>query len=282
MKNQIKCIVYVLTFYFTLSNFTHCSAEKYVIGNPGSGFFSSFICTLNHLIWCEENNKIPVVYWGENSQFYSSKGFNGAMNVWEYYFEPVSDLSYCCGDHIDTSCWPQTNYTIYVWMLDTVSRVRINQLINRYVKLKPAIKNKIDDFYKSHMEGKKTIGIHLRGTDKCWEQPSVALETLINKAIEIADATTQFYIASEDERLFERAKEMLKGRVIYYDVIRSSNDGWMWQGQHPQRAQLGEDVLIEAQLLSKCHALVHTYSNVSTAALFFNPYMENFLFYNLR
>lgn len=43
--------------------------------------------------------------------------------------------------------------------------------------------------------------------------------------------------------------------------------------------EMGEDVLVETMLLSRCNHFVHTISNVSTAALFFNPDLEHTMMY---
>ncbi len=236
--------------------------QKYVIGNHGAGFFSCFNCTLNHLICCEENNKTPIVYWGENSQYYDPSGYNGSTNVWEYYFEPVSNLAYTEQDIIHFEPYPIAGFTIYSWTMNITDRLRVNQIIRKYVKIKTTIQKKIDDFYDKHMKGRRTIGIHLRGTDKYYEEPPVPLDSIIDKANELADANTQFYIASDDQRLFDRAKKKLRGLVINYTVTRNSTDEYGWPGKHPQKALLGEEVLIEANLLSKCHIFLHTLSNV--------------------
>ncbi|MDR3550121.1 MAG: hypothetical protein P4L31_01810, partial [Candidatus Babeliales bacterium] len=71
--------------------------------------------------------------------------------------------------------------------------------------------------------------------------------------------------------------DLLKGRkIIYYDCFRSDN-GNPLHFRKPSPGQLGQDVLIEALLLSRCNALVHTYSNVSTGALYFNPTAKHVL-----
>jgi Flp pilus assembly secretin CpaC len=41
------------------------------------------------------------------------------------------------------------------------------------------------------------------------------------------------------------------------------------------RALLGEEVIIEAMLLSKCNFLIHGPSNVTTAVLVLNPYLKH-------
>ncbi len=265
---------------FFYLNASELDSLKHVIGNQGAGFFSCFHSTLNQIMWCEEQGKIPVVYWGENSQYYDADGYSGRMNAWEYYFEPVSHLTYDKDDIVDnTNRYSAQSQHIYLEMIDIPFRIKINQLIGKYIRIRPHIKKKIDDFYKLFMTKKRTIGIHLRGTDKHHEEHVILLDILINKANQFADGNTQFYVASEDQQLFDRAKSMLKGPVISYNVTRVSTDVYQWPALYKNRAQLGEEVLIEAQLLAKCNLLIHTLSNVSSAVLYFNPNMKNILFY---
>ena len=69
--------------------------DKFVIGTlPNEGFFSSFISVVSNLVWADEHHKTPVVNWDSRSLMYQSKGYNGAKNPWEYYFEPVSSATY--------------------------------------------------------------------------------------------------------------------------------------------------------------------------------------------
>jgi len=65
--------------------------------------------------------------------------------------------------------------------------------------------------------------------------------------------------------------------VLYYDSYRSLSHKAL-HIKNPavkNRALMGEQVLIEAKLLSLCDFLIHSVSNVSLAALFFNPHLQN-------
>ena len=42
-----------------------------------------------------------------------------------------------------------------------------------------------------------------------------------------------------------------------------------------QRAKMGEDVIVEVNLLSRCDLFLHTCSSVSTAVLFLSPELEH-------
>lgn len=286
----------------------HTDSPKYVIGAmPTEGLFSCFFCVLHHLFRCEKNKKIPVVYWDKNSLYYIDEGFNGNNNVWEYYFEPISHLAYEAGDlvHNTYTFRRSESYDFHFSSIEQKIRESAYQLISKYIKLKPYVQNKIDTFYEQHMIGKKTIGIHFRGTDQVSKQRDYPLvEQAIEKALAFADKDTQFLIATDEQALLDSIIRLLHGyKVIYYDCYRSKDRKPLhYQGSvrprisrqllhyneeptdskksispRPPVAQNGEDVLVEASLLAKCDLLVHTRSSVSTAALYFNPSLQNIL-----
>lgn len=262
---------------------TKHNTQKHVIGTSQDGFFSSFLSVLNHLGWCEKIKKIPVVYWDERSLYYDNKGYNGTYNVWEYYFEPVSHLQYQEGDHIDVR-YATEDWHFHYRFLEQSYRNQAYILISKYIQIKKPIQEKIDQFYQQNMTGKKTIGIHIRGTDKGVEEKLVDPEWIINKGLKYVDSSTQFLIASDEQQLIDKMIYLLRDhKVVYYECYRSKNGKSLHKTQnHHQRKkrtkrQLGEDVLVEASLLAKCDMLIHTSSNVSTAVLYFNPYIKHLL-----
>lgn len=247
------------------------ATTKYVIGLHNAGFFAAFSGVLNHLVWCDRNNLTPVVYWNSKSRYYKDGGFNGSTNVWEYYFEPVSHLRYVPGDVVhDGYCMDKISFLYYWFSKD--HRELAHYLISKYVRIKPIVQAKIDTFYQEKMLGKKTIGIHLRGTDKWSEEKLVSARKMAEVALRYADSDMQFLIASDQQSLFNELKILLRPYpVIYYDCYRSPSNAALHVRTRPSYAQLGEDVLVEASLLARCDMLVRTASSVSTGSLYFNP-----------
>jgi hypothetical protein len=276
-----------------------CEESKpiFVIRRDAGGLFAGVFTVINNVEWCEKNNYEPTVYWSENSLYFEKEGHNGVKdNVWEYYFEPISEIRYrpgmegdfrFCQNYRapDGSAIPGPYAADYDRNLDKEYREGIHDIISRYIKIKQYIFDKVDHFYQTQMSGKRNIGIHLRGTDKPLEQKydctvDNILETA-NQCIPADGEAYQFLIATDEEKLLNRAKELLRGPVISYDSFKSKNgepihDSW---GHGYNRAKLGEEVLVEVLLLSKCDVFVHTRSNVSTAALMFNPELHNKVLY---
>ncbi len=304
MKKTLCCkIILVLLFGSYINMIDSKSRIKGPIKGPiiihssGSGFFSNFFRALSTLRWCDKNDVVPVVHWGERSTYYEEDGHNGSYEPWEYFFEPVSDLSheealktegviinrhYSAPDKTfiqSTNC----NARGYKKILERDYRRSLNKVIKRYIKFKPSITDQVDAFYKEHIEGKKTIGIHLRGTDKFTGVWPVPVERICDTANELAKefSECQFFIASDDARLVEKAKTLLKRPVILFDAYRSPTGRKLHGSQkNYNKAKHGEELLVEVLLLSRCDKFVHTRSNVSSGVLCFNPELDNVLLYD--
>jgi hypothetical protein len=161
--------------------------------------------------------------------------------------------------------------------IDTEKCEQAHRLVSKYIRLNPIVQHKVDYFYQARMAGRKTIGIHLRGTDKGSEEKLVSAQKIAEIALKYADMNTQFLIATDEQRLLDQLVRLLGNyTVIYYDCYRSMNGVALHMRKPlPPICQVGEDVLVEVSLLAQCDLLVHTLSNVSTACLYFNPGMPH-------
>lgn len=243
------------------------------------GFFAAFFAVLAHLNWCDHHGFTPIIFWGEQSAYYDAEY---GPNAWEYYFEPVSTLRYDpAHDMLITSlCAPDFTTIKHFCKHDLEYRIFVNGIISRHIRLKPTMQQRIDEFYYGNqMDRIPTIGVHLRGTDKKTEIAIPHPLELIMVANKVAQlyGQCQFFVATDEEQLLDLARTHLHGPVISYPAHRSVSGIPVHLDQTQIcRAQLGSDVLAECLLLSRCTALVHSHSNVSYTATFFNPYIDDY------
>jgi len=276
--NLLSFSIFVVVF--SLMPFKTGCFQKFVIGGwPIGGMGVSLVGVLNYLAHCESANKIPVVYWPkDHSLYYCDAGFNGKRsNVWEYYFQPVSNLRYEPGDPIHP--YRPGNLLFSYHKTSQATREHANELVNKYMKFNKIVQNKIDQFYNIYMARRRTIGIHLRGTDKGKEEKLVTPETMVKEALKHVDGKMQFFIASDEQKLLDRMNYLLSKagyKVVYYDCYRSQDGQPIHMHKRPSYAQVGEDVLVEMALLAKCDILVHTLSNVSLIPIYFNSKLKKF------
>ncbi len=280
MKNSLKCLI--LLTMTTSHSFT---AEKYVMGVwPWGGVGVCLIAALQHLAYCEKTNKVPVAYWGRDSLYYNPSGFNGEMNnVWEYYFEPLSPLKYSNGDKINN--YVSSSYgTFHSQNLDQQElRDQTNKLWHKYIKPKANIQTKVDQFYKSEMQNKHIVGIHLRGTDitSFLNKINFKMKSIADTALKHATEDSIFYIMSDDLKLFDELCVLLKDRkVISYSCYRSDDGKPLHYKSKPSPAQVGEDVIVEMLLLAQCDYLVLMESNISAIPLAINNEVDFTFFWH--
>lgn len=298
MKYTYKKFLLFFILIFTLSYTKQFSCptekQKFVIGCWKGGFFATFFAVLNNLAWADKNNKIPVIYWDKSSHYWQEQGYNGNQNVWQYYFEPVSKSKYNFDDKVYLQYFDPSGrgvgYEEIIFKGPSCKSTRnyLNGIIKKYIKIKPPVQNKIDTFYNQYMKNKINIAIHLRGTDKDLEyknKPNFKL--ILNEANKLAEqlGECQFFIATDEEKLLEQAKQLLNRQIIFYDCIRSKDGKALHKNlvHENSKALLGEQVLIDALLLSKCDYFIHVRaSNVAMAVLCFNPKIKTILFDDKR
>lgn len=255
--------------------------KKHVIGCMPLGLFANFGMVLSNLAWCVRNNALPVVLWTEHCLYYTGNEYNGSLNAWEYYFQPLSQASYK-GETVHTQYVAPDNSWINITFQPhnqptKAERKKIYEtLIKPFIKLNPLVQEKVDSFFDARMRGRHTIGIHLRGTDKIKETKLVDPLTILQEAQRHAGPHSQFFIATDEEALLELAVQTLPGTIIAYDSHRSQDGSPVHHDSPYPMHLIGEEVVIEAMLLARCNIMIHTdLSNVSGAVLFLNPDLEN-------
>jgi len=251
------------------------------IGCWQAGLLSGFLGVVGNLKWCDRKNVTPIVYWEDHSYYYQPEGYNGSTNVWEYYFEPVSSELWA-GQQPDTRNYraPDGTGVKFLCKHTYEYRVKTNNIIEKYIRIKQPIIDKVEQFYQTNMAGKTTIAIHLRGTDKPTEITMPTAEVLLYEANRQAEKfeSVQFLVATDEAKLLQLAQKMLKGPVINYNSYKATDGRALHTNAAiANRAQLGEEVLIECLLLSRSQLLIHSHSNVAYCAYFFNPELKTIL-----
>lgn len=266
----------IILFLFLINTRTVVSENTFVIGQHGCGFFSSFFGALNNLLWCEKNNKIPFVLWDKSSLYYDERDEEciSKNNAWTCYFKQVSNSPCTPGDYVHNSYFDFERKYVIAIPPDSNQRKEINSLITKWIKVQESILKTVDDYYERYMRGKKTVGIHIRRTDKKCERPHIELQKIFDCANN--QDTEQYFLATDEQEVVELAKIALKRPVITYTAQRSSNGYPIhYNPESPNKTQAGRDVLIEVLLLSKTDFFIHTISNVSTAVIYFNPQLPH-------
>lgn len=287
---------------FQFSEFGQLNKDKliYMINDtyPSSGLFWCWRQVIRGLMVAERYGFVPVVDW-TNTPYYLSGGINGVENPFEYYFEPVSDISL-------KEARQSYNVTFYTRQSDGMPDMGYNHKIemdqmdsfteinSRYIKIKKEIFSEINDKILETLNGEKTLGVHVRGVE--WGKISghpipVSLEfytQIIDQAI-LQNGFKKIFLATDSEDTVSHFVKRYGAMVVYYeDVIRTSKggktlvifDSGIKRENNPY--WLGYEVLKDMLTLSRCNGLVAGFSHVSLAAeVFKKGYGEEYMFKKL-
>ena len=237
--------------------------NNFVLTGTLNGFFSVFrgtVGTLSLLDKLEDPN--IFVYW--NQTLYNDKT---GENAWEYYFEQIGIYK------------KQMSFVPHnILPREYSTRVEMNRLINKYVKVKQPIQDKVNTLVKKL--GPKPLGVHIRMTDKnkCEEHGEpisgrpTALEIYIkhiNKYLN-HNPDSKIYLATDDYNVLATIRDKYEEKVVFSECIRSEGKTSIHHDLLGNNRLKGEQVLVDCMTLSKCNHLIKGISNVALCAMFWN------------
>ena len=280
------------------------------------GFFSLFFQAVGQAYLAQKAGMTPAVYFNSNCLYWSDEGYNGERNLWNYFFESLSpvgiedlfpgisvnaleryDISQfqklCVGTPIVPNAEYPEDVIEYKSPLGVWSQRRfVHDLVNRYAILKPAIREKLDAYERENFSSHKVIGVHYRGLEKSQGKtqdgvvPGIGFSMQDFYIDEIRSRLRRYpsakiFVATDSAQFLENAREQFGEAVLSREATRLNEDDeilGLHFKQHAEMAKplLAEEVLLDAHLLSRTNFLVHGVSNVSNAALYFNPELPHF------
>ena len=234
----------------------------------GAGMFSVFnyVCGVLHDYETHEYSGVEVNF-GENSLYYDA---DYGPNWWEYYFERIQ-----IGDSTNAPIKEVNNrYGKYANFNRERPRQEVNQLIQKYFKIKEPILAKVEGFVTENFGDYHIIGIHYRGTDKMTVAPKVPFPNVlayVNKYI-AANNIDHFklFVATDEQPFIDFIEAAFPDQVLIYSTLHSE-DGTPLHYRPTNHFLQGEEALIDSLLLSQSDVLIRTTSNLSLWSGFFNP-----------
>jgi hypothetical protein len=278
------------------------SAALTVTTHLGAGFFAEFSKVLMGLIHYEQEG-LANVYVDWTDEFFPYKD-EPHGNGWDLYFEPIqvdksainptepirkvgNPNTHEIHDQICSAPW--LSYEDYL-----PYRMFVHQRIKQYIRIKPAVLEKVDAFYNEHLKNKICIGVHVRFANAhIAEVPGNRHPTLEEYNVEV-DAIIQkhphtplkIYVASDSHFVINHFKARYGDKIAAIEAYRAPGvedpgliygnaNYWLahpaeWHQSKPGYYG-GLTTLMDCLLLARCHYLVHTTSNVSNFVVFFNP-----------
>jgi len=294
------------------------------------GLFSLIQSVVAHVPWALAEGRTPIAFFRDRCSYFTPAGYHQADTVWEYYFEPVIESApvsaipdevrelvsgsppeptepgyWASGDAFVSAHFGNhpslKGKTLWIpyWWDDPDQRLRAQAsvLIEKYVRPRPYIQEKIAAFYDENLKGHYCVGLHVRGTDaiskkQLWgsrrlgslhmDKYVAAVEGALNEHPE-----AKVFVATDDQSSLDALAAKFPSHVVAYDSIRHTGGeaagagptGWIMPTyiteDRDKAAKNGEEAVIEYLLLSKCDLLVHNGSALARTALLTAPNLRH-------
>lgn len=256
------------------------SVEKLAINSIVShrGFFSYLICLLAMLERYEKTGVPIYVDWSGAGNYADA---NRKVNVFENYFEQphIQNLParFEVVEQTDATQIVTRFLNSRIYSFDPQVRKKAARLAATYIKVLPKLTDIVKTFCR-RMDSENVLGIHIRSTDQyqdnCGHFPGQ--KPCLERYLELIDYAvfrnrhTMIYAASDSQQIIEWLGDNFRN-MITYDCNRSTCNTAIHKDQALMGYQIGEDVLVESLILSRCQYFIASPSNVSSMVTYWNP-----------
>lgn len=296
IKRKCKdCVKKVITRKYCVACQNVFDRRRYYIirrKTPWAGFYANYLHVAGHTVYALKKGYIPVVDMQNYPTLYNEKGlFMGTYNAWEYFFKQPGRVS------IETAI-ESKNYILsdfstmreYIPYRDGNSYFEIEWEKSKpiidviFEKLQPRkeIMDEVDDFFRTHCENKKVLGIHYRGTDKKVEVKNHFLSApLTNYLRSVEECMLDFkpdiiLLCTDDQEAISFFSQKYPGGVVFSNAFRAEIGDV--EGIHLKKNVnrehhnylLGKEVIMDVMLLARCNYFVFSHSNVATSVMLIN------------
>lgn len=245
-------------------------------GSRHAGFMSYYMQVISNLYAVHKTHNKLYVKFTENMRY---KDIRHGKNVWEYYFKQPYNIN--TSTDLQNSrevVWHENCLNISCRPTEDII-TKASLMVNTYINLKDCIKEKINNCLNTYTnQTDKVLAIHKRGTDHGTDAPLLDISEYFTETDKHIDNYNKILICSDEEFTVNAFKSRYGiDKVFSYNSIRAAAPTTL--GVHHSIGmkdpyKMGEDVIIEAYLMSKSDMLIKTVSNVSNASLFINPLLK--------
>ena len=255
-----------------------------VVRPSDSGFFSNVnrvVNRLHHTLGHGGCRAVRVDWRVENPRQEFSFGTAADGNVWDHFFEPLHFPDAPATEVVtdDYADWAMTsNHAYRMYKSGSRWRRAYNHVFRQHVRIRPAIAERASAAGGALMRGRFCVGVHIRHPAHQHEcpGPNPPVDAFVRRTRRLMHgrADSAVFLATDiDEAVHAFAEAFGDRLIVQGDIERVGlgSSGHIHHQQADPRLALGEQVLIDALLLSRCDVLLHLTSNIATAAGYMNP-----------
>lgn len=294
VKNGKDLYIYSDREFYVSNQVKNTKLEKYIVlrrcEGYGCGMFSYLLYFMPILMEIDNLEMKFAIDMKNYRNVYLSE--IGGDNAWEYFYEQP------CGIHLedvlseefifsDFLRKPKKNNINYKKLFNGSKKeiLKWNQIYSKYIRLKPKLKNKIDEEerkIRQKIRNKKILGVKFRCTDYVPEKipDGHYFQATTKEMIEYTKKYMRDYsydyifLAVEEEEALHQFQSELGDKVLNFDckLISNYQDGTaaLIASEIVGKRQAGEDYIITISLLSKCDALLTSINSGSIMSVIIN------------
>ncbi|KAL9962949.1 hypothetical protein ACROYT_G032107 [Oculina patagonica] len=289
-----------------------CVVDPAITDCQNMGFAAFLLYTLDYIMICSALGiNRATVFW---RACYSVCSRDPTVNSWDWYFEPVNRgleskvKNVLCPLWITDGIQDLFDFRMInnesfknrtdvdgfesSEIITTQERMRVNKLIQQYVKPNSRIKEKVRMFYQRYLAGFNVLGVQVRGTDHWIETSEKRLPSLMSwvkrarSILETLPRPRKIFIASDNNEVIQNFVSLFGKETVvfteavrakaYHDQIAPHDFEFEHNSADPYEREIGTQVLMDILLLAKCDHFLHTESSVASLASYFNPHMTSY------
>jgi hypothetical protein len=134
------------------------------------------------------------------------------------------------------------------------------ELVKKHLRPQAAIIERVEAFASAHFKDTPVIAAHVRGGDKHVEDPLLTEKNTRTAAL-VGDFLRQrpqgrLFLLTDDETCRRSFSERFGERMITTECIRTTTDKGVHYTQQSSRSRLGEEILTDMYLATRCDAFV--------------------------
>lgn len=232
------------------------------------GFFSLFIQAVYGIELAKRYGIPYYVDFGSHSYLYTDPS-RREQNFWNYYLEQTG----VAPAYLSTASFVRNSFSeVYPYRIWRRSHfLKLHRSVISELQFSDSLKRQFEEkklFYGAN----KVLGVQIRRTDHGQEIEPVGLAVFLSLIDRKLDKFDYLFVATDDSNLIELLSQRYTDKLIYNKAIRSDNHEAVHSNLGIEnRYELGLEALIDCYCLSLCSHSILIQSNISYAALLFNP-----------
>ncbi len=166
--------------------------------------------------------------------------------------EPIAVCDFYIGV-IDVAPWLPADHPVHGRRIEEIYRY----LIERYLKVRPELRARCEEFKATFLSGGSYIAVHLRGSDKVTEHRDLAASN--NECMKILaaqDPAGSIFLLTDDERLLADCRRLYGSRVVVTRSQRTSSQIGTHHLPDVDRRSLGEEIVVDTYLAADADTFI--------------------------